>query len=133
MLKLKGKKVFNEIKKHALSLANDDNIRTWGYSITLRSDSISADNLTYEYREKFLVFGPRGSIVLESHVGYSEIWTADRKFEYAIEDANGRIVKRRANKFERVYIPKGCKHKIINTNKTILNIFEVQIGQINNK
>lgn len=122
--------MFNQIKKHALTLVGDNNIRDWGYSIVLRCDSLTLDNLTCNYREKFLVLKPQKSIILESHANYSEVWTADGTFEYVLEDQNGQLNRYRAGKFERIFIPKGRNHKIINSNKIYLNIFEIQVGEI---
>lgn len=122
--------MFNQIKKHALAIANEKNIRDWGFSITIRSDISREDLKTYEYREKFLIFKPNKSIILESHQKHSEIWIADNDFTYALEDIDGNIKRYNAKKFERVFIRMGRKHKIINPNKIILSIFEIQTGDI---
>lgn len=122
--------MFDQIKKNALTLVGDNNIRDWGYSIVLRSDRLTLGKEICSYREKFLVLKPKKSITLESHVNYSEVWTADGIFEYILEDKNGQLSRYRASKFERIFIPKGRIHKIVNSNKICLNIFEIQVGEI---
>ncbi len=122
--------MFNRIKKQALALYSDKNKRDWGRSITLRSDNSNVELSEYFYREKFLTLNPKASIILESHAKYSEVWVANNSFEYYLEDGNGQVIKQVAKKFERIFIQKGLKHKIINPNETLLDIFEIQIGQI---
>jgi len=122
--------MFNKIKQFAMSLDSDKNIREWGRSITLRSDISDINLLVCNYREKFLILNPKSSIILETHSKYNEVWIADNEFDYLLEDENKQIVKHRSEKFERVFIPKGYKHKLINPNDVNLNIFEIQTGQI---
>lgn len=122
--------MFDYIKKNAISAMSDKNIRDWGFSITIRSEISTANNRVYDYREKFLVFKPRKSIILESHVNHSEVWMADDNMEYILEDERGKLNRHIAKKFDRVFVAKGRKHKIMNPNKTELNVFEIQTGCI---
>lgn len=121
--------MFEVIKRKALSLRDASCEREWGWSIILQTEEDSSDKVTTcSYREKFLIFNPGSSITLESHSGYSEVWIGDRDFRYILE-INGRIEKRIAKQYERIYIPQGKKHKIINPHETELSIFEIQIGE----
>ncbi len=122
--------MFETVKLTALALQDKSCEREWGHSIILRTDeSLSGKTATCSYREKFLVFNPRSSIILESHSGYCEVWVGDKDFCYVIE-IDGQIKKRTAKQYERIYIPLGKKHKIINPHDSELNIFEVQLGNI---
>lgn len=120
--------MFEVVKKKALSIYKKEHDRSWGKSIILNA----ADKLERQqnYREKFLIFKPGESIILESHADYSEVWVADDHFEYALEDERGMIHKHIGEPYERVFILKGRKHKIKNPNKKMLHIFEIQIGII---
>ena len=121
--------MFDSVKKYALSLANETADRQWGKSIILRADT-NDKGVTY-YREKFLVFNPGASIVLESHSNYDEIWIPDSEMTYLLEVDNTIMGKQIAKRHERVFIPRGKKHKISNLNNHILYIFEIQTGIIN--
>lgn len=121
--------MFETIKRKALSLQDESCEREWGRSIILRAEEDLSDQVTKcSYREKFLVFNPGSCITLESHSGYCEVWIGDRDFRYMLE-INGRIEERIAKQYERIYIPQGKKHKIINPHDTKLNIFEIQMGE----
>lgn len=120
--------MFDTIKQHALSLIDETTIRNWGQSIILRVDT--SDNETTFYREKFLLFHPGASIVLESHINYDEIWIPDSSMTYFLEEDNSLVHKCIAKKYERVFVPRGKKHKIINHNNKTLCIFEIQTGVI---
>jgi len=115
-----------DIKKRALALSDSRNRRDWGMSIVIRNETKDGA----DYREKFLVFNPCSSICLERHEGYSEIWVADGSFEYYLEADNGKLQKYHAAENEKICIPVGKKHKIINPNSKTLHIFETQTGTI---
>lgn len=120
--------MFDSVKQNALSLADETTNRDWGRSIILRADT-NSDGVIF-YREKFLVFNPGASIVLESHTGYDEIWMPDSEMTYFLEVSDILTDKRIAKKHERVFVPRGKKHKIINHNAHTLCIFEIQTGAI---
>jgi mannose-1-phosphate guanylyltransferase/mannose-6-phosphate isomerase len=120
--------MFNSVKQNALSLADETTNRDWGRSIILRADT-NSDGVIF-YREKFLVFNPGASIVLESHTDYDEIWIPDSEMTYFLEVSDMLTNKQIAKKHERVFVPRGKKHKIINHNTHTLCIFEIQTGVI---
>ncbi|MEK7621524.1 MAG: hypothetical protein AAB395_04205 [Patescibacteria group bacterium] len=122
--------MFDSIKSYALLVSNETTKRDWGQSIILRED-FTDDGVVF-YREKFLIFNPGASIILESHSDYDEIWMPDSTLTYALELNDSKVVKHFAQKHERIFISRDKKHKIINDNSYKLCIFEIQIGTIMN-
>lgn len=119
--------MFESIKLCAQSHTSEKSERAWGKSIVLETKSNNKDSCYY--REKFLIFKPGASIVLESHSGYDEVWVSDGSFNYILE-TDEELLRFTAQKYERVVIPRGKKHKIINCRDEELCIFEIQMGKI---
>lgn len=120
--------IFKKLESELAQMALDGTERDWGQSIVLaQSEDVDGKVIG---REKFLIFKPGASIRLEKHTNYSELWLGDSQFEYVLEDEYGGLNQHTAQPYERVFIPKGKKHKIICLDS--LRIFEVQMGVIEN-
>jgi hypothetical protein len=120
--------IFKKIEGELAQRTLDGTDRDWGQSIILAQSEDGHGKVVG--REKFLIFKPGGSILLEKHMNYSEMWLGDSRFEYVLEDEHGNLNTHTAQPYERVFIPKGRKHKIICLDT--LRIFEVQMGVIEN-
>lgn len=119
--------MFDFIKQVAIPMIDSSTSRDWGQSIVLRNEKRSGKVV---YREKFLIFKPYASIVLESHDNYDEIWMPDNNLIYYLENETGNITKYAGVQYERILVCRGKKHKIINPGNTKMCIFEIQIGHI---
>lgn len=101
--------------------------RPWGKFIVL--DTVH-DNEDMVHRQKLLVIKPNISLQLHKHTGYAELWIGEDEFGYTLENENGELVTKTAKPFERVFVPKNRKHKIINSKDEELKIFEMQTGVV---
>ena len=119
--------MLDSVKLHALSISDESTQRDWGQSIIIKAESRNDE--TVFYREKFLIFKPGASIILESHSDYDEIWIPNNTLTY-IKETDNELVEYVAKEHERIFIPRGIKHKIINDNTHELCIFEIQVGKI---
>lgn len=120
--------IFKKLEDELAQLSLDGTDREWGQSIVLAQFEDGDGKVIG--RQKFLIFKPRASILLEKHMNYSELWLGDNEFEYILEDEQGALNRLVAQPYERIFIPKGRKHRIICLDA--LKIFEVQMGIIEN-
>lgn len=119
--------MFTQIQKAAELSEHGITEREWGKFIVI--NTIFHTN-TMIYKEKLLVVKARTSLALHKHMNYTELWIGESPFSYTLEDEHGKLEEHTAKPFERIFIPKNRKHKIINIADQELNVFEAQIGEI---
>ncbi len=120
--------MFDDLRRRAELLADGSCERSWGASIVLTSCGESPDRC--DVREKFLVLKPGCGIVLERHLGFSELWIPHRPIWYALENGDGEIESHTATPHRAVVIPRGRKHKLHNPGPDAAFVYEVQTGVI---
>lgn len=121
--------IFQTLEEEVKQLSLENTRRDWGQSIILSKTHDKDNNVIG--RQKLLIFKPGASILMEKHLNYSELWIGDSEFEYILENEIGEFNRKVALPYERVFIPKNKRHKII-SGGTGLRIFEVQMGIIEN-
>jgi len=95
--------------------------RPWGYYVELEKGK--------GFKVKKLFVDPGKALSLQLHKFRSEHWVVVRgEAEVLIEGENGSLRRVILKENESIYVPKGKKHKLINSTSSPLEIIEVQVG-----
>lgn len=116
--------MFKAVLKQSLRCKDRVN-RNWGFYITFKNIKKEEDVI---FREKLLAFSPKSQTQLQRHFHKDEIWISDSSFNYSLESEDDLVKEYIAKPYERVFIPKGKKHNIINNSDDFVYIFEMQTG-----
>ena len=118
--------IFKKLQEDIQSSPHEFIERPWGKFIVL--DTV-CEGGNVIHKQKLLFIKSNVSLKLHKHVDYTELWIGKKVFEYVLENEKGNLVTKSAKPFERVFVPKNRKHKII-SGEHELQIFEIQTGLI---
>jgi oxalate decarboxylase/phosphoglucose isomerase-like protein (cupin superfamily) len=118
--------IFEKLDLDSIQSVNGFVERPWGKYIELVTIYDKGDMV---HKQKLLVVKSNAHLQLHKHIGYAELWIGESSFTYVIEDDRGQLLTKLAQPFERIFIPKNRKHRIINGTEE-LRIFEAQTGII---
>jgi len=112
------KNIANQLKKNGRSEADNHRkvFRPWGYY-----DSIDADD---GFQVKRILVNPGAKLSLQKHAHRAEHWVVVKGV--AKVTCRGKTFSLKEN--QSTYIPKGKVHRLENTEKTDLEIIEIQTG-----
>ena len=115
----KVKKIVQTLKNKSYkeSYENSKVYRPWGYFTTLAEEN--------NWKVKIIVVNPNSSLSCQLHKKRSEHWTVVSGSAEVEVDSNISILE----KNQSTYIPKNCKHRLSNPNKSLLTLIEVQNGE----